>query len=156
MREANKAIKRVRHVIPTIDEIRHRFNGATYFSKIDLKNAYHQLELHPLSRDITTFISHIGLYRNTRMNYGTTSATEIFNEELRKRLSDLIGVLNIHDDIMVYGKTKEEHDNNLRRLLDRLREIGITANGKKCVIGSNFIDFVGMRFSSKGKWTPTP
>ena len=65
MRLANKAIKRTRHVIPTIEEIRHRLNGATQFSKIDLKNGYPQLELHPSSRDITTFATHIGLFRYT-------------------------------------------------------------------------------------------
>ena len=113
-----------------MEEIRHQLNDAQYFSKIDLKNAYHQIELHPLSRDITTFITHVGLYRNTRLDFGTCSATEIFHEEIRKRISDLSRVINIHDDILVHGRSKQEHDENLRKLLERLREIGITGNKK--------------------------
>ena len=64
MREANKAISRVRHTIPTLEEIRHKLNGAIYFSKVDLTKAYHQLKLHPQSRGITT-TTHVGLRRNT-------------------------------------------------------------------------------------------
>ena len=133
MREANKAIKRTRHTIPTIEEIRHRLNGAKYYTKIDLKNAYHQLELCPESRNITTFTTHKGLRRNTRLNFGTNSAAELFHEEIRKKLADIFNCFNIYDDILVYGCMKEEHDTALTRLLERLKEIGITANIKKCV-----------------------
>ena len=63
MRQANEAIKRVRHPIPTVDDVRFELNGAKYFSKLDLSQAYHQLELDPKSRHINTFSTHIGLYR---------------------------------------------------------------------------------------------
>ena len=147
MRLPNKAIKRTRHVIPTIEEIRHMLNGANVFSKVDLTNGYHQLELHPSSRDITTFITHKGLRRYNRLNFGTCSASEIFNEEIRKNISDISRVINIHDDILVFGKNKIDHDNALYKLLDILKEIGITANKKKCIFGTKCIDFFGMRFS---------
>lgn len=65
-REANLAIKRVRHVTPTLDEIIVDLNGAKYLSKIDLSAGYHQLELAPESRYITTFSTHIGLKRYKR------------------------------------------------------------------------------------------
>ena len=57
----NVAIKRVRCVIPTIEEIRHKLNGAVKFTKLYLTKGFHQLELHPDSRYITTFATHIGL-----------------------------------------------------------------------------------------------
>ena len=63
MRAANEAIKRVRHPIPTVNDISFELNGATYFSKFDLSQAYHQLELEEKSRYITTFSTHLGLYR---------------------------------------------------------------------------------------------
>ena len=75
MRLANKAITRTRHIISTIEEVRHSLNGAKHFSKIDLKNGYHQLELHSDNRDITTFTTHKGLYRYKRLTFGTTSAS---------------------------------------------------------------------------------
>ena len=55
MVEANRAIKRTRHVIPTVEELRYDLNGAKVFSKLDLTNGFHQLELDEASRSITTF-----------------------------------------------------------------------------------------------------
>ena len=78
MRCANEAIKRVRHPIPTVDDVSFELNGAQYFSKLDLSQAYHQLELEEESRYITTFSTHLGLYRYKRLNYGTIAAAEIF------------------------------------------------------------------------------
>ena len=79
MRAATTAIKRVRHPIPTVKDISLELNGAKFFSKLDLSQAYHQLELSPTSRQITTFTTHSGLYRFKRLNYGTNSAAEISN-----------------------------------------------------------------------------
>ena len=56
MREANKVIKRERHPMPTIDDMIHDLNGSTVFSRIDLQQALHQLELDEGSRYITTFL----------------------------------------------------------------------------------------------------
>ena len=78
MRLANEAIKRVRHPIPTVDDISFDLNGAMFFSKLDFSQAYHQLELDQASRYITTFITQIGLFRYKRLNYGTNAAPEIF------------------------------------------------------------------------------
>jgi hypothetical protein len=64
MRQANSAINRVRHPIPTVDDIRLELNGAKWFSKLDLSQAYHQLELEENSRYITTFATHEGLFRS--------------------------------------------------------------------------------------------
>ena len=53
IREANKAISRERHLLPTLDKVIHDLNGATVFSTLDLNQGYHQLLLHPDSRHIT-------------------------------------------------------------------------------------------------------
>ena len=66
MRDANRAILMTRHISPTIDELTADLNGATAFSKFDLKSGYHQLELHPSCRYITTFSTHLGLYQYIR------------------------------------------------------------------------------------------
>ena len=61
MREANKAIGREKHPMPTLDDLVADLNGATVFSKLDMSQAYHQLELDEASRYITTFSTHVGL-----------------------------------------------------------------------------------------------
>ena len=104
MVEPNRAIKCIRRVIPTVDELRHDVNGTKVFSKLDLNHGFHQLELDEDSRDITTFSTHVALFRYCRLNFGTNFAPEIFHEELRKKLEGIPGVHNIHDDILVTGK----------------------------------------------------
>ena len=60
--------------MPTLDDIINELNGATVFSHLDMNHGYHQLELKENSRDITTFATHVGLYRYKRLNFGTRSA----------------------------------------------------------------------------------
>lgn len=65
MRMANQAIERERHTMPMVDDLIHTLNGATVFSKLDLRSGYHQLPLAPKSRYITTFATQKGLWRCT-------------------------------------------------------------------------------------------
>ena len=68
MREANQAIERERHIMPTLQDFKAEVSESKFFSKIDLKEAYHQLELDEESRFITTFTTHEGLYHYKRLN----------------------------------------------------------------------------------------
>ena len=150
MRAANKAIKRVCHPIPTVRDISMDLNGAKFFSKLDMSQAYHQLELAPSSRNITTFITHAGLYRFKRLNYGTNSAAEIFQNTLQQVLHGINGVRNIADDILIYGTTYEEHNKALKECLQRLELHGLTLNLDKCRFLKNHLEFFGLLFSHDG------
>lgn len=150
MRQANKAILRVRHIQPTVNEIIHDLNGATVFSKLDLNQGYNQLELAPESRYITTFTTHLGLRQFTRLSFGVSSAAEIFQNAISEALSGINGVLNISDDILVYGKTQKEHDDSLEKTFQRLREKGLTLNRRKCKLNKHQLEFFGHVFSEKG------
>ena len=120
MREPNKAIMREIHQMPTVDELINDLNGAKIFSKVDLRSGYHQLELDKNSRSITTFSTHVGLFRYKRLNFGVCCAAEVFQKEIRTIVSDLEGVTNIADDILIYGSTQEKHDVALEALFRRL------------------------------------
>ena len=150
MRQASEAIRRVRHPIPTVDDISFKLNAATCFSKLDLSQGYHQLELHAESRYITTFSTHAGLYRYKRLNYGTNVSAEIFQYTLQTHLQGLNGVANIADDIIVFGANRTEHDENLDKCLKRLSDRGFTLNGKKCKFLENNLEFLGQIFSGEG------
>ena len=150
MRLANEAIRRVRHPIPTVNDIRFALNGAKFFSKLDLSQAYHQLELHEQSRYVTTFSTHVGLYRYKRLNYGTNAAAEIFQYTLQTALQGLEGVKNIADDIIVFGSTRAEHDANLDKCLQRLAIKGLRLNQSKCDYLSSTLSFFGQVFSEDG------
>ena len=80
MSVANKAIKRDRRVLPTPEEVFCELDGAQFFSKIDLNSAYHQIELHPESRYITTFSTHVGNWRYKTLFFGCNSASDEFDK----------------------------------------------------------------------------
>jgi hypothetical protein len=150
MRRANEAVLRSRHPIPTVDDIIQNFNGAVVFSKLDLKWGYHQVELHPSSRSITTFQTHKGLFRYKRLMFGISSAPEIYQHIVKQSLDGCKNVQNISDDIIVYGRDQREHDECLDKALARLRDRGMTLNADKCVFSVPELTFFGFRISGKG------
>ena len=150
MRLPNQAIKRTRHITPTLDDIVGQLNQSTVFSKLDLTSGYHQLELDEKSRNITTFTTHVGLRRYKRLNFGVTSAAEVFQNHISEILSDITGALNTSDDILVHGQNQEEHDRALIQVLDRLREKGLTLNKEKCQFNKDRIEFYGFVFGKDG------
>lgn len=104
MRAANSAIIRERHIIPTIDDICYLLNGASCFSKIDLRDGYHQLKLDKESRSITVFSTHLGLFQYKRLSFGICSASELFQNTICKIPMDIPGAINISFDILVFWK----------------------------------------------------
>ena len=150
MRQPNRAILRERHITPTIDDLIHDLNGATVFSKIDLNSGYHQLELTPDSRYITTFSTHRGLRRYTRLNFGTSSAAEVFQDAIQHTLSGIEGVRNVSEDIIIFGRDQQAHDRALHAVFARLRAKNLTLNPKKCEFNKSSIEFFGYTFSKNG------
>lgn len=150
MRLANKAILRERHPVPTVKEMLAGLEGAKVFSKLDLNQGFHQVELDPNSRDITTFITPFGLFRYKRLIQGANASPEIFQHVIRQTLVGLEGVQNLADDIILYGSSAEEHDRRLHSLLCRLEQVGLTLNGKKCAFRMSSIRFLGFIVSAAG------
>ncbi|VDI49213.1 Hypothetical predicted protein [Mytilus galloprovincialis] len=150
MREANKAIIRERHLLPTVEELIHDLNHASVFSKLDLRAGYHQLELQEPSRYITTFSTHMGLFRYKRLNFGISSASEIFQETIRCVIQNVQNAKNISDDIIIYGKSQEEHDEALNDTLQALQRNGLTVNKAKCEFNKSKVTFFGVVFSKEG------
>ena len=150
MRKANEAVKRERYPIPTTEEVLQDLNQSTVFSKLDIKMAYHQLEIDDESREITTFMTHKGMYRYKRLMFGVSCAPEMYNKIISQTLSDLQGVSNIFDDIIVHGRNDEEHDARLDALLFRLQEKGLTLNLEKCQFRMPHVNFMGVILSEHG------
>ena len=150
MRQANSAIIRERHPIPTIEETLQELHGATIFSKLDLRSGYHQIQLHPESRPITTFATQKGLYQYTRLMFGVSSAPEIYQHIIQQVLQGCPGARNISDDIIVFGKTRHEHDQNLDMVFQRLQQSGLTLNQEKCLFGVSSLTFFGHEVSASG------
>jgi hypothetical protein len=152
MQVANTAIKRTRHLIPTLESVFMELNGASFFSKLDQCQAYHQLErtFSPESRKITTFCTQLGLFRYKRLNHGTNTAAELFQHTLQQLLQDIKEIKNIADDIIVFGNTRAEHDRALEKCLTRLQEHNLTLNFEKCRFLKKNLEFFGLVFTEQG------
>ena len=151
MTNANKAIKRQRHVIPTLEELRHDFNGAKVFSVLDQNCGYNQYSLAPgESRNITSFRTHRGIKRFKRLHFGINAAAEIFQQENEKTFGDIENVRVIYDDFIIFGKTREEHNLALARVLQRAEDCGLTFGRKKCQLNKNEVSYFGVTFNEKG------
>ena len=92
----------------------------------------------------------MGLYRYKRLAFGVNSAAELFQHTIGSLINDISGVLNISDDIIVFGVTQQTHDEALHAVLKRLNDNGLTINVSKCKFSVPQIDFFGFIFSSKG------
>ena len=150
MRCPNTAIKRERHITPTVDDLILELNGSTVFSKVDLNKGYHQIMLAPESRAITTFSTHIGIRRYKRLNFGISCAAEKFQQIIEQVIAGIPGVKNIADDIIIHGKSQRDHDRSLRLLFARLSEHGLTLNKAKCEFNKDSIEYYGYHFSKDG------
>ena len=146
MRQANKAVKRERYPIPTIDEVLQDFNQSKFFSRLDLNSAYHQIELAPESRDIT----HDGLHRYKRLMFGISCAPETYQKVIRQVLQDCEGSHNILDDVMVHATTEEEHDHRFENVVRVLSSKGLTLNRNKCQFKMSHLENMGHVHSARG------
>ena len=155
MRSLNKAIIRERHIIPTIDDVVSDLNGCKVFSKIDLNQGYHQIPLHPDSRALSTFSTHVGLFQYKRLNFGLSCAAEIFPKKVGDTIRGIPCVKNTSDDIYVGGADKDTHDRHLRQVFRQLQESGLTINLPKCQFRVPTMLFFGHVFSEKGM-SPDP
>lgn len=150
LRAVNEGVRRKYHMIPTLDEILSGMSGAKFFSILDVKKAYWQCMLAENSREYTTFITHIGMFRFTRLPFGISNAPETFQSVLEQILSGIKNQNNFQDDIIIYGRTEIEHDNALKEVLGRLKENNVMLNQEKCKIKLREVEFLGHRLTQEG------
>jgi hypothetical protein len=113
--------------MPKIDDIFANLAGGQKFSKIDLRQAYLQLSV-----KLLTINTHKGLYQFTRLPFGVASSPAIWQCTIDQILQGLEGVQCILGDMIVTGKTEQEHLKNLDNVLSRMQRFGLRANLDKC------------------------
>jgi len=153
-RQMNKYIVVDQFPIPSSEELFSRIKDAKVFSKIDLQSAYHQIELDPKSRDITAFITHLGLFRFKKLPFGLASAPAVFSRVLTKVLSGCNNTISYFDDILIYGSTQQDHDRALQKVLHQLQQYNLQVNNDKCIYNAKEVTFLGRKLSKDGITVP--
>jgi hypothetical protein len=151
-RRLNSVTVKNRYPLPRIDDLLDRLNGAKYFTALDLKSGYHQLPLQPSDIPKTAFNTPFGHYEFTVLIEGLSNAPATFQSVMSNVLSEVIGVcaLVYLDDVIVYSKTSDQHDVDVRRVLDILRTHKLYANQKKCTVFAEELDYLGHVVSGDG------
>ena len=149
-RHINKAIQSSNLPIPRQEDIKAKLSGAKIFSKLDFKNAFWQLELHPDSMYLTVFYCNSKLYRYKRLTMGLKPAQGELNTALAPLFLHINGAYLIHDDLVIATPTAEEHKIALQLVMQAISDAGLTLNPAKCLIGAKEIEFWGMVISSEG------
>nr|AAV32171.1 putative polyprotein [Oryza sativa Japonica Group] len=151
-RALNEVTIKNKYPLPRIDDLFDQLEGATVFSKIDLRSRYHQLRIREEDIPKTAFTTRYGLFECTVMSFGLTNAPAFFMNLMNKVFMEYLDkfVVVFIDDILIYSKTKEEHEEHLRLALEKLREHQLYAKFSKCEFWLSEVKFLGHVISSGG------
>ena len=131
--------------LPTAQDLYVTLAGGKKFSKLDLSQAFLQLELHPDSLKYCTLNTHQGLYWFTCLPFGIASAPAIFQKMMDTILQGIPGTMCYIDDILVMGASDVEHLQRLEEVLCHLQVHGIRMKHKKCLFLQNAVECLGHR-----------
>ncbi|KAL0556514.1 hypothetical protein IC582_005028 [Cucumis melo] len=151
-RELNKVTVKNRYPLPRIDDLFDQLQGATVFSKIDLRSGYHQLRIKDEDVPKTAFRSRYGHYEFIVMSFGLTNAPAVFMDLMNRVFREFLDtfVIVFIDDILIYSKTEAEHEEHLRMVLQTLRDNKLYAKFSKCEFWLKQVSFLGHVVSKAG------
>jgi hypothetical protein len=138
--------------LPRIDDLFDQLKGACVFSKIDLQSEYNQLKIPASDIPKTAVITQYGLYEYTVMSFGLTNAPAYFmylmNKVFMKYLDKYTVVFT--DDIIIFSKNEEEHDEHLCLVLQKLKENQLYTKPNQCQFWLKEVSFIGHIISKGG------
>ncbi|WVZ80776.1 hypothetical protein U9M48_028228 [Paspalum notatum var. saurae] len=151
-RPLNAVTVKNKYPLPHIDILFDQLAGARVFSKIDLRSGYYQIKIREEDIPKTAFLTRYGLYEYLVMSFGLTNAPAFFmytmNSVFMNELDKFMVVFI--DDILIYSKNEEEHEEHLRIVLTRLREHKLYTKFSKCAFWLKEVSFLGHILSEKG------
>jgi hypothetical protein len=144
-RKLNAITIKDRYALPLADELRDRLQGATIFTKLDLRGAYNLVRMKAGEEPKTAFRCRYGHYEYTVMPFGLCNAPatcmRMINDTLRSHL-DRICIAYL-DDILVYSETKQQHVKDVRDILTALKKARLLCKPEKCEFHTRRVDFLG-------------
>ena len=148
----NKKTIKDTYPLPLLSDCIESLVGNLWFSKLDCNNAYHQINVHPESRDKTAFRTRLGLFEYNKLPFGLCNAVSTYSRAIDLVLRGLNWktVLAFLDDICVLGKSVSDHLNNLQEVFERFRYHGMKFKPTKCELFKKTMEFLGRQVSPNG------
>ncbi|KAK1697843.1 hypothetical protein QYE76_014540 [Lolium multiflorum] len=151
-RKLNDVTIKNKYPLPKIEDLFDQLTGARVFSKIDLRNGYHQLKIRATDIPKTDFTTRYGLYEYNVISFGLTNALAYFMNLMNKIFMNFLDkfVVVFIDDILIYSKSEEEHEQHLEIILKTLREHKLYSKISKCEFWLKEVGFLGHILSAGG------
>ncbi|GJZ36315.1 putative reverse transcriptase domain-containing protein [Tanacetum coccineum] len=151
-RELNKLTVKNRYPLLIIDDLFDQLQGSRVYSKIDMRFGYHQLRVQEDYILKTSFRTRYGHNEFQVMPFGLTNAPAIFMDLMNRVCKPYLDkfVIVFIDDILIYSKTKKEHEEHLRLILRLLKKEELYAKFSKCEFWLSKVQFLGHMIDSKG------
>lgn len=140
------------YALPNLEETFSALTGSKWFTVLDLKSGYYQIEVDEADKAKTAFVTPLGLWEFNHMPQGITNAPSTFQRLMEKCVGDmhLKEVLVFLDDLIIFSQTLEEHENRLMRVLLRLKDYGLKLSPSKCKFFQTTVRYLGHIVSEKG------
>nr|GFC00177.1 putative reverse transcriptase domain-containing protein [Tanacetum cinerariifolium] len=144
-RELNKLTVKNRYPLPRIDDLFDQLQGSSVYSKIDLRSGYHQLRVREEEILKTAFMTRYGHYEIQVMPFGLTNAPAVFMDLMNRVCKPYLDkfVIVFIDDILIYSKSKQEHEEHLKLILELLKREQLYAKFSKCELWISKVQFLG-------------
>ena len=152
-RQLHMKTKKDAYALPRIEEILDSLAGNKYFSILDMKSGYHQIELYEPHKERTAFtVGPLGFFEFNRLPFGLVNAPATYQRLMEDCFQGLhLNICYIYlDDLVVFSKTFEEHLDRLEKIFQRLREVNLKLAPKKCELFKSKVKYVGNIISENG------
>lgn len=151
-RKLNSQTIKDAYALPNIEETFAALTGSKWFSVMDLKSGYYQVEVDEEDKHKTAFVTPMGFWEFNRMPQGVTNAPSTFQRVMEKCMGslNLKEVLVFLDDLIVFSDTLEEHERRLMHVLNRLKEFGLKLSPDKCHFFKKSVKYLGHVVSENG------
>ena len=146
----NPLAKLDRYPIPRIEDLLATLGGGQSFMKLDMSQAYQQVELEESLKKFTVINTHKGLFEYTRLPFGISSAPAIFQRVMEGLLQDIPGVVVYIDDFLITCKTNEDHLQSFETLLKRMEDAGMLLKKDKCCFMTKSVSYLGYVIDAEG------
>ena len=146
----NPQLQVAQHPLPRPSDMFAAMGGCTVFAKIDLKQAFQQLEMDENSQHICTLNTPLGLYKPKRLPYGIASSPALWQQTMDKIFNNMEHVFVFVDDILCAGKDEEDLLNRLEAVLKRIEEHGLTLKKDKCSFMVKSVEYLGFKIDGDG------
>ena len=150
LRELNKVVLRKQYPLPIIDNILHKCNGYSFFSKLYISMQYYTFELDEESKDLATIVTQFGKYQSNILSMGLKCSPGFAKETIEDIFSDFEDAKVYINNISAFSCTWEHHVNLLRIILTKLQDNGFTVNPLKCDWAVQKTDWLGYWLTPSG------